>query len=65
MPIYEYECQDCGEQFEKLVRMTTPDDEVECPQCGVLHSKRLVSLMASMGRGAETNGAVCAPSGGG
>ena len=32
MPIYEYHCQDCGSDFEKLVRRT--GDAVSCPACG-------------------------------
>ncbi|HEY4688033.1 MAG TPA: FmdB family zinc ribbon protein [Anaerolineae bacterium] len=32
MPIFEYECQDCGERFEQLVRMLTRPEEVECPK---------------------------------
>ena len=32
MPIYEYHCQDCGSDFEKLVRKT--GDAVSCPACG-------------------------------
>ena len=32
MPIYEYHCQDCGSDFEKLVRKT--GDAVLCPACG-------------------------------
>ncbi len=66
MPIYEYECSECGERFEKLVRMSTQASEVECPQCGAHHSERLVSLMASVGRGggaALHSGTACAPSG--
>ena len=31
MPVYEYECKECGEEFEKLVRGAT---EIECPKCG-------------------------------
>ncbi len=31
MPIFEYACQSCGNQFEKLVRRA--DDAVECPEC--------------------------------
>ena len=65
MPIYEYACDDCGEQFEKLVRMSTQDSEVDCPQCGARHSKRRVSLMAAVGHGGAASSAVCAPSGGG
>ena len=32
MPIYEYECEACGERFEELVAVTTA--EVPCPECG-------------------------------
>ncbi|MFQ6090515.1 MAG: zinc ribbon domain-containing protein [Candidatus Bipolaricaulia bacterium] len=35
MPIYEYQCLECGEKFEKLVRsMNNPTSEVKCPKCG-------------------------------
>ena len=30
MPIFEYACQDCGKQFETLVRSDTVP---ECPAC--------------------------------
>lgn len=66
MPIYEYQCEDCSEQFEQLVRMSTRPEEVECPNCGAHHSKRVVSLMAAVGRGTASGvqgGAACAPSG--
>lgn len=36
MPIYEYACESCGTQFEKLVRRA--DDSVDCPDC---HSEKL------------------------
>lgn len=32
MPIFEYHCQDCGSDFEKLVRKA--GDAVSCPSCG-------------------------------
>jgi putative FmdB family regulatory protein len=32
MPIYEYKCNDCGEEFEKLVMKK--NQEIECPKCG-------------------------------
>ena len=31
MPIYEYQCRDCGERFEYLVR---GEDKPKCPACG-------------------------------
>lgn len=32
MPIYEYRCDKCGHQFDRLVKMDTPNPE--CPECG-------------------------------
>lgn len=32
MPIYEFECQTCGQRFEELMRLSDPDP-TECP-CG-------------------------------
>jgi putative FmdB family regulatory protein len=39
MPIFEYHCQDCGTDFEKLVRKS--DDKVACPTCGDKHESHL------------------------
>lgn len=42
MPIYEYQCQDCGHRLEALQRMS--DDALkECPQCMKPSLKKLVS----------------------
>jgi len=65
MPIFEYECEDCGERFEALVRMSTRAEEVECPGCGAHHARKQVSLMAAVGRGGHASGAACAPGGSG
>jgi putative FmdB family regulatory protein len=45
MPIYEYRCQSCGEELEKLQRMSD-DRLVDCPACGESSLKRLVSAAA-------------------
>jgi putative FmdB family regulatory protein len=39
MPIFEYRCQDCGHQFERLVRRA--DDAVDCPTCGTARPGQL------------------------
>ena len=39
MPIYEYHCRKCEDNFEKLV---FGSDEVVCPKCGG-HVERLMS----------------------
>lgn len=33
MPIYEYQCQECNESFEVLVRTAANGDHVSCPSC--------------------------------
>jgi putative FmdB family regulatory protein len=42
MPIYEYQCQKCGEVSEVL--MITKDDDASCSHCG---SKDLTKLMSA------------------
>ncbi|KAA9133506.1 zinc ribbon domain-containing protein [Marinihelvus fidelis] len=42
MPIYEYRCEGCGHELEKLQRMS--DDPLrDCPECGQAQLKRLIS----------------------
>ena len=33
MPIYEYQCRDCGEEIEVLQKISDPP-AVDCPACG-------------------------------
>ncbi len=40
MPIYEYRCPECGDEFEELV---FGDDAPLCPKCGCDHTRRLLS----------------------
>ncbi len=42
MPIFEYCCQGCGKEFEKLVFGSNP--EVECPVC---QGKNVTKLMSA------------------
>ena len=42
MPIYEYRCQSCGHQFDKLQKISDAL-LVECPVCGKSSLKKLVS----------------------
>ena len=45
MPIYEFECPDCGESFERLQKLSDPDPTV-CPTCGKSHIKRRLTAPA-------------------
>ncbi|HTQ56433.1 MAG TPA: zinc ribbon domain-containing protein [Bryobacteraceae bacterium] len=49
MPLYEYRCENCGEQFEKLRRMSEADEGVECPRCESDEVERLLSSFATAG----------------
>jgi putative FmdB family regulatory protein len=42
MPLFEFECLECADQFERLLR--TADASVECPSCGKTNVRRLISL---------------------
>ena len=42
MPIYEYECRGCHNQFEFLVLPTTPP--ASCPACKSTDLEKLLSL---------------------
>ena len=49
MPIYEYQCQDCGHVFPKLWRTLSAAQEAApppCPQCGSENTTRIVSNVA-------------------
>ena len=59
MPIYEYRCDGCGKQFEKLVRASSP--AVACPGCGGAKLEQQYSTFAAqMGGGAGASQG-CAP----
>jgi putative FmdB family regulatory protein len=42
MPIYEYQCDECGHLFEEMKKRTDPEP-AECPQCGAPKPRRAIS----------------------
>ena len=44
MPIYEYQCQQCGHHHEALQKISDPQLR-QCPECGRRSLKRLVSAV--------------------
>lgn len=44
MPVFEYECRQCGHRFERLVLRSSP--AAECPSCLQQDVRQLVSLCA-------------------
>lgn len=47
MPIYEFECEECGARFEELVRAGAA---IACRECGSERTRRLYSTVAPPGR---------------
>lgn len=45
MPIYEYQCDSCSHELEKLQKMSEADP-VDCPECEQPALKRMVSAAA-------------------
>jgi putative FmdB family regulatory protein len=45
MPIYEYQCQDCGKELEALQKISDAP-LVDCPECGASTLKKKVSAAA-------------------
>ena len=64
MPIYEFNCQECGETFEELVSLSA-DKAPPCPKCKNHKTKRLMSVtqISCGGKSAGLSGG-CAPGGG-
>lgn len=42
MPLYEYECTECGHDFDYRLPMSRRDEPIECPKCKGT-TRRLIS----------------------
>jgi len=49
MPIYEYECKDCGAVFERLQPSRAKKKGEPCEQCEGTNTERLLSAFAARG----------------
>jgi len=55
MPIYEYRCNSCGENFEKLVFPSDDEAEFTCEACGKKDISRIVSSFSKGSAGSGFN----------
>lgn len=60
MPLYEYICESCGDQFEKMVRLSEQDLRPQCPTCQSDQTRKQLSLFASRSAGGSLSGASAA-----
>lgn len=59
MPIFEYQCRDCGATFEKLV--SSSQTVVSCASCAGTRVEKLLSVFAVAGSGTKSTAAEPGP----
>lgn len=60
MPIYEYVCRDCKNEFEALVRSDTVP---VCPNCDSRELEKMLSVFATAASASEPTPAAAGPCG--
>lgn len=53
MPLYEYLCNDCGREFEKMLRFSEAGQKPACPACQSQDTTKKISSFASPGGAAS------------
>jgi putative FmdB family regulatory protein len=53
MPLYDYECHNCGQRFE--ARHSINADAPACPHCGAEHPQRLILGAPTIAQGMLAN----------
>jgi len=57
MPIYEFVCEECREEFEKFVISASYANQVKCPKCG---SEKVTKKISACAIGGDSgSGASC------
>ena len=51
MPMYDFACRECGQVFEKKLRMSQSSDPQICPGCGSGDTRRHMSSSFAVGGG--------------
>ena len=55
MPLYEYRCNACGEEFEKQMRFSEADQLPVCPNCSSSNTRKKLSRVTSLIAGAAAS----------
>ena len=57
MPLYDYKCAKCGEEFEQLVSASKKKAAVACPTCNSTRTSRQLSSFTGTCSGGAGNAA--------
>ena len=60
MPIYQYNCEQCGHRFDLRRRIDESDSELKCAKCGCERPRRVISTFSTYSLSGS-----CAPQGAG
>jgi putative FmdB family regulatory protein len=63
MPIFEYKCGDCGEEFDDLDSIANRDKPHKCPACGSTKSERQLSVFCASSGEDGSGGRICPSTG--
>jgi putative FmdB family regulatory protein len=61
MPIYEYQCTQCGERFEVRQSIGEDGSKLHCPKCNAQNPERLVSSFFSPGSSTSAPSGISCP----
>jgi putative FmdB family regulatory protein len=56
MPVYEYRCEQCTQQFEATQSVHARPEDTVCPQCNGVGATRILSAFASKVKGTHKPG---------
>ena len=57
MPIFEFRCDHCGKEFERVL-FNSDQDKVICPDCGSSEARKLLSVF-SCSKASEASSSSC------
>jgi putative FmdB family regulatory protein len=43
MPIFDYQCKDCGKTYDVLHKVREVEEDIVCPSCSSRNAQRLIS----------------------
>lgn len=66
MPLYDYQCKECGGVFELMVRFSEANQAQICPKCESKNTQRQLSIVASfkVASSSSSNSSSCGTQGG-
>ncbi|NLB34588.1 MAG: zinc ribbon domain-containing protein [Elusimicrobia bacterium] len=65
MPIFEYKCLNCGENFEILVIPGREEEEAVCPKCASENIEKKLPLLGNMRNSRQSKSFGCSQASGG